>query len=111
MADPALRADVVRRDDRAVVVAVAGEIDLATAPQLATAFDGIETSSGSTVHVDLAEVSFLDSSGISVLVDLRSRLEAAGASLALHRASPTVQRVLEISGLGALFDLRPDAPV
>jgi anti-sigma B factor antagonist len=110
MADPALRTDVVRRDDRATVVAVAGEIDLATAPELGAALDGIEGSPGSTVHLDLAEVSFLDSSGISVLVDFRSRLETGGASLALHRASPTVQRVLEISGLGSMFDLRPDAP-
>jgi anti-sigma B factor antagonist len=94
-----------------MVLAVSGEIDLATAPMLATELEAVAPSSGAVVHLDFADVSFLDSTGISVLVDFRSRIEQAGASLVLHRAGSTVQRVLEISGLGALFELRPDAPV
>jgi anti-sigma B factor antagonist len=111
MAEPALRVELVRQDDASAVVAVAGEIDLATAPVLSSELETVAVTSGTVVHVDLAEVSFLDSSGISALVEFRKRLEQADASLVLHRAGPTIQRVLEISGLGALFELRPDAPV
>jgi anti-anti-sigma factor len=111
MPEPALHAEVVRDDDLAVILTVSGEIDLATAPSLAAALDEIEAASGRSVHLDLAEVTFLDSSGISVLVNCRRRLEDAGGGLVLHRATPTVRRVLEISGLGAVFELRPDAPV
>jgi anti-anti-sigma factor len=111
MPDPTLRAEVVRDDGRAVVLALSGEIDLASAPSLAAALDGIEAGSGRSVHLDLADVTFLDSSGISVLVESRARLEAGGGSFVLHRATPTVRRVLEIAGIETLFELRPEAPV
>jgi anti-sigma B factor antagonist len=111
MGDPALRAEVVRQDDRVVVLSIGGEIDLATAPALAETLERVTPAPGGTVHLDVAEVSFLDSTGISVLVEARNRLEDHGASLVLHRVAPTVQRVLEISGLGTVFELRPDAPV
>jgi anti-sigma B factor antagonist len=111
MPEPALRAEVVRHDDRAVIVEVSGEIDLATAPSLAAALDDIEAGSGRRVHLDLADVTFLDSSGISVLVECRKRLGDGGGDLVLHRATPTVQRVLEIAGLETFFELHPDAPL
>jgi anti-sigma B factor antagonist len=111
MPEPALHAEVVRDHDDVVILTVSGEIDLATAPSLAAALDDIEVGSGRRVHLDLADVTFLDSSGISVLVECRQRLEDGGAVLVLHRATPTVRRVLEISGLEAVFELRPDAPV
>jgi anti-anti-sigma factor len=109
-----LQADLERDDELSAVLRVAGEIDLATAPILAAALDDVAPeggiAGGKVVRVDMGEVTFLDSSGISVLVESRSRLADAGGHLVLHRTSSQIQRVLEISGLGVLFELESDAP-
>jgi anti-anti-sigma factor len=77
------------------VVHVAGEIDLATAPELQACLQALD----GVVVVDLPEVAFLDSSGIAVLVAARKRLSASGGDLTLHNANDMVSRTLEAVGL------------
>jgi len=83
------------------VVRVRGELDLATAPQLDEALGGIDP--GGHVVVDLSEVGFLDSSGLAVLLQARQRLGADGAELRLVVSRPSILRVLEVTGLMAVF--------
>ena len=84
------------------VVRVRGELDLATAPQLDEALGGIDP--GGHVVVNLSEVGFLDSSGLAVLLQARQRLGAAdGAELRLVVSRPSILRVLEVTGLMAVF--------
>ena len=54
-------------------------------------------------------VTFLDSSGISVLVDAQQRLQDASSKLVLHGVGDQIKRVLEISGLGSFFELSDQA--
>ena len=90
----------------AVVVTVAGELDLATSPALREAcLQAVE--GGGDVELDLAGVSFLDSSGISVLVQTRQRLDTLGRHLRIRAASGPVRRVLELSGLDGALGLAP----
>jgi anti-anti-sigma factor len=110
MADPGFEIEILRDDDAVAAVAVVGELDLATAPQLAESFGRVAQGPGKTVRVDMQGVGFLDSSGISALVEEQKRRAEAGGRLVLHRASDQVVRVLEISGLGTFFELSPDAP-
>ena len=56
------------------------------------------------VVVDMADVTFIDSSGISVLLVARQHLNAAGRMLLISGPSIPVARVFELTGLGALFD-------
>ena len=57
---------------------------------------------GSTVVVDLADLTFMDSSGLAALVLARSRVVAGGrGELVLTRPTGIVRRVLEIVGLSA----------
>jgi anti-sigma B factor antagonist len=110
MADPGFEIEIMRDDDVSAVVAVVGELDLATAPTLSDALGRVAHRPGKTVRVDMERVGFLDSSGISALVEEQKRRAEAGGRLVLHRASDQVVRVLEISGLGTFFELSPDAP-
>ena len=110
MASSLLHTEVVRDDERVAVLRVAGEIDLASAPDLADALRAFGMDSPQTVHLDFGGVTFLDSSGISVLVESRRRLDEAGGGLVLHRVSPAILRVLQISGVDGLFSLDPAAP-
>jgi len=75
---------------------LSGEIDAHTAPTLAHAMaelpDGIVT-------IDVAEVSFMDSSGLRVLLDATMRARNAGGDLVVARPTPAIVRLVEISGL------------
>jgi anti-sigma B factor antagonist len=90
-----------------VVVRVAGEVDIATSPALRDACLGAVEQGGDVV-LDLAGVTFLDSSGISVLVQARQRLDSLGRRLEIRAASRPVRRVLELAGLDATLGLRAE---
>jgi anti-sigma B factor antagonist len=81
------------------VVRVAGEVDIATAPRLASTFDAVVEAAPSQVLVELENVSFLDSSGIRVLVLAQRRLDEVGASFVIDGMSEAVKHVLEIAGV------------
>lgn len=78
------------------VVRLSGELDLASASGLT---ERLVDTAGSTVVVDLADLSFMDSSGISALVMARNRMAENGDSLILSRPQAMVFRVLETVGL------------
>ena len=107
----------VRHEGEVVVVEVGGEIDLHSAPQLRAelvkATEPLKTAektaeAGKTVSsdlraprvvVDLNEVSFLDSTGIGVLVGALKRARERGGALHFCNAQARVKRVFEITGL------------
>jgi anti-sigma B factor antagonist len=80
-------------------VCVAGEVDMATAPQVADAVRAALAAGPREVHVDMAAVTFLDSCGIHML--LRAHQEAAEQQIALRvvNAHRRVVKVLQITGL------------
>jgi anti-sigma B factor antagonist len=89
-----------QEDDRRVVFAPRGELDLATAPDfeaaIADALDG-----GKPVVIDLRELEFMDSSGVRVLITAHARAGDHAERLTLVRPAPggTVERILEIAGV------------
>jgi anti-sigma B factor antagonist len=105
-------AEARRRDAATWIVTVSGELDLASAPELEAVFEGTDASASDRVLVDLAGVSFLDSSGIRALVRAKRRFDGIGAPLLLDAVSDAARQVLEISGvLDALSERSPDRGV
>jgi anti-sigma B factor antagonist len=99
----------VERDGARAVVAVAGELDLATAPQLESALlPGLQE--GGSAVLDLRGLEFMDSTGVRVIVAAHHAAQEHGGTLALVRTEPDgpVARVLEISGLDAVLTLVDD---
>jgi anti-anti-sigma factor len=90
------------------VMAVRGEVDLASAPRLAAGLSELIGRGHSLVALDLGAVEFIDSTGLGVLVGSIRRLRDDGGDLVLRAASPAVVRILEITGLGGL--LPPPSP-
>lgn len=84
------------------VVMVRGEVDLATAPRLGEALRAVARRAAGVV-VDLGGVTFMDSSGVSALVRSREEMARRGGELVLTRATPTVRRILELTGLADRF--------
>lgn len=88
----------VSPDGRVVVLTAHGEVDIATAPLLRKALDAVAAPT-ETVVVDLAGVTFLDSTGLGVLVGARRKMLPGGMRMLVVNASPSVLRVFEITGL------------
>ena len=103
MAEAPLSVDVDESAER-MLIGVSGELDLATAPTLRAAMEKAAKTNVPVVRVDLADLSFLDSSGISVLVEARSALDQRGCPLVLHRVNDRIARVLEVAGLKGFFE-------
>ena len=80
-----------------------GELDLLAAPNLRTALLEAGRHDGGTIELDLSAVSFIDSTGISVIVQAWQRANAEGGRLVLGAASPVVARVIEATGLTELL--------
>jgi anti-sigma B factor antagonist len=91
--------------DNAFVVAAAGEADMYTAPALEQALEGVVGLGGTSAVVDLAEVSFIDSTVLSVLLRFRERFEELGGRLVLVTDDRRVLRTFEITGLDRIFTI------
>ena len=98
------RFDVAAGRGGHLVVHVSGEIDLSAKSLFQERLDDVIEASDDDVVVDLADVSFIDSTGLFVLLQARKRLEPAGRKLIIARRSRPVTRVFELAGLDTLFD-------
>jgi anti-sigma B factor antagonist len=90
-----------------VVIEVGGEVDMLTSPQLRSAvLDQFEQGKGvELVVLDLDGVTFLGTSGLAVLIEVREAAHAAGVELRLACTARRVLRPLTIAGLIPLFDI------
>ncbi len=100
--DTDLYIKVTSRENR-VIVAVTGEVDLATTPRLSTTLDQITANSSRSVEIDLSGTSFFACRGLSVLTAAHHRLTEKGAALIVHGAVGVVRRAFTASGLHALL--------
>ncbi len=92
------------------VVAVRGELDLHTAPRLRARLHDAIGAGHTDLVVDLPDLSFIDSTGISVLVDAMKQAGRHDGRLVLRAPTPWTRRVLEIAGLLELFGLDGQPP-
>lgn len=88
-----------------------GELDLSGAGQVTRAMAGLATEPGlESVEVDLTELTFIDSSGLNVLLTSRTDLHAAGVRFHISAASTTVRHILHLGGLDELLRDPGDTP-
>jgi anti-anti-sigma factor len=100
---PEFAVRVEHLDDGFARVLVEGELDLLTSPELERLLDR-EISGGKQLVLDLAGVSFIDSTGLNVVISALRRCESTEATLTLGaELSAPVRRVLEITGLDTVI--------
>lgn len=91
----------------ATVLAVAGEVDLGTAPPLKDALFAQLCPESPGLVIDLTGVGFLGAAGLTVLVVVRDAAEAAGVAVCLVARTRPVLLPLRITGLDRVFDVFP----
>jgi len=89
------------------VLSVAGELDMATAPQLQDQISDLLEKGRTRLVFDLAEVSFCDSTGLSVFVRAKNSTDDAGGTVRLAAPQRGVLRILEVSGLVEVLGTYP----
>ena len=82
-----------------------GELDLSTAPQLRDELLRLADAGAPQVTIDLSELGFIDSTGLSVIVTAMKRLRQQGGEMALRSPTPSTRKVLEITGLTEVISI------
>jgi anti-sigma B factor antagonist len=91
-----------------VVIAPEGEIDLSNSPLLKEQFDPAIAAQCPRVIVDLSGVSYLDSSGLAVLIEAQQSVQSYGGSLALCGLRESVRHIFAIARLDQVFRIFSD---
>jgi anti-sigma B factor antagonist len=89
--------------DESYVIALAGEVDLYTAPEFKQQLLDVIAKGGKNVVVDFSETTFIDSTTLGVLVGGVKRLRQNGGQLALVSTDRNITKIFEITGLDRVF--------
>jgi anti-sigma B factor antagonist len=95
----------IAEEQDSIVVRVAGDLDMWTSPKLMNVFTGIENEKNKRLQLDLAEITFLDSEAIKILIKGQRLLEEKSIRLSISACSPYVEKVFRISGVDMLLDV------
>ncbi|MDH2427160.1 STAS domain-containing protein [Sphaerisporangium sp. TRM90804] len=101
----------VRRERRHdfTVITIVGEVDRNGMSQLGKHIDeAFEQHPGPRLLFDLSEMSFIDSSGLRLLIGACGRTARNGGTCAVCGLCPTPRKILQITGLDAMFDIYAD---
>ncbi|MFB8306861.1 STAS domain-containing protein [Kitasatospora purpeofusca] len=101
----------VRRTGPVRIVSLTGELDRDSADGLRTALAGLPEEGLARILVDLAELSFCDSTGLNILLRARQEAEPAGVRLELAGPRPVVVRLLAVTGADTVLRIHPDVAV
>ena len=94
-----------QRDADSLTITVCGEIDLSTADDLDGAIREAEDTEIGQIVVDLSDLAFLDSSGLSVLLQASARSREDGNRLSFVPSKhEIVTRLIALTGTGEMFD-------
>jgi len=94
-------------DEHNVVLRVVGEIHATTAPQFSERLNAAISEGRTGVVLDLTGVEFIDSTGLSVLLNGLRRVTRVRGAMVLACANPTVLRLFEITKLDSTFEIVP----
>jgi anti-sigma B factor antagonist len=97
----------VRWVRKTAIVDALGDIDLESSPEFQQSLLAILDEKPKRIIVNLAQVGYMDSSGVATLVKLLSRARKTGASLALVGLTDRVRSIFEITRLDGIFEMFP----
>jgi anti-sigma B factor antagonist len=100
--------DMGSKNKKENVLPLEGEIDLHISPRISASLSAMITQKPRQLVVDLTKVSYIDSSGLAVLIEGMQNVEAYGGKFALAGLQPNVRPIFEIARLDQVFRIFPD---
>jgi anti-sigma B factor antagonist len=99
------------QDGDVVRVALSGELDMSTAASVEERLMELEQGASlEGVVLDLRDVRFIDSTGLSLLINAHSRGQKAGRRVTIVPGSGAPRRIIETTGLGSRLDVAEESP-
>ena len=89
----------------APIIRIRGEIDLRSSPELRATLSELVPNQPERLILDLSGVSYMDSSGVGTIVELKRRIDRAGGRVILFGLQPRVRSVFEITRLDKFFTI------
>jgi anti-sigma B factor antagonist len=99
---------MIETTDRPNVLPLDGEIDLHVSPRIAGALAAMVEDKPKQLVVDLSKVTYIDSSGLAVLIEGMQNVESYGGKFALAGLQDNVRPIFEIARLDQVFRIHPD---
>ena len=93
----------IARNGSHTVVSLRGELDIASEGEVAAGFGLVLGPPTTVLTVDMRELTFLDSTGLRLLLNLRTQCEASDCRLLIVPGGPAIQRAFDVSGLTGHF--------
>ena len=90
------------------ILALEGEIDLHCSPQVKQTLEPLIEKKVARVLIDFSAVSYIDSSGLAVLIESMQRISSYGGTFALFGLRESVRGIFEIARLDQVFKIFPD---
>ncbi|MFU2209610.1 STAS domain-containing protein [Solidesulfovibrio sp. C21] len=87
------------------VIVFSGEIDFSVTPTVRERLLELVGKTGKDIELDLADLTYIDSSGLALLLELRKQLAETGRSVAIRSISPQVRKLFNLTQLSDLFGL------
>ena len=94
-------------------LALRGELDMSSAPLLKRELDALESHHPKDITLDLAELSFMDVTGLRTILDAARRARRAGSAIVIANPLPHIIRLLELTAIDQTLEVqgRPLSPV
>lgn len=103
-----MRIRTERVDEQIAVCSASGELDAYTAPDLRDSLDEMLAEGDAWIVVDLTELTYLDSTGLGILVGTAKKCRQASGDLAVACARPNLLRIFQISGTQEILNVVAD---
>ena len=103
----ALAISTEQPEPNVAIVGLKGEVDLYTCPELKEELLRVIHNGAALVVVDLTETTFIDSTGLGVLIRGVERLNTEGGRLTVVCVDPNMVKVFEVTGLNRVFSIYP----
>jgi anti-anti-sigma factor len=101
------------KEDRSARLALRGELDMSSAPVLARELARAARRRPDRIVLDLAELSFMDVTGLRAILDVARRVRRYGGAVVIENPQPHILRLLELTAIDQTLEVtgRPLAPV
>lgn len=96
---------VTRQQDQATIIAISGDVDLYSSPEVRKVIIGLTNKKAPLIIVDLRAVNYMDSSGIATLVEGLQQMSKYQGELRLFGLGAAVREVFELSRLDKVFQI------
>jgi len=95
-------------NDGRTTLRVGGELDIGSASELQRAVDGTFDGQDGEFHLDMSDLTFMDSTGAQALLHIHNAIEARGRHVVFEAPTGSVRGVLELLGLDQVLDIKPE---